>query len=268
MKIIMSLFAIVLALIAFDPNLSIAKDHGSSKGQSNSGQQNSGQQNSGMSNSGQQGSNFHGSDNNNMMKLGVGSNFSPPNKQPSNSGMNTNQNFSVKNKPEFKDSKEGHDDWRYRFDNGRWWFWGPGDRWMWYGDNGRWLDYGNAYVVRRPILENFSGAPIKIVNPAKNTVTLNYLLNGATYSIPPGYSQDLSEDRAWVIQFSRGADMDQAKYGLQSGVYTFANTNHGWELFRSDFPQTGAPLPPSAAPTNPTLAPSNPSTAPVNPPSQ
>ena len=57
--------------------------------------------------------------------------------------------------------------WRYRWDNGRWWFCGPDNRWMWYGDDGRWLNYGNAYVVHRPIVENFSGGPIKIVNPAR-----------------------------------------------------------------------------------------------------
>ena len=124
---------------------------------------------------------------------------------------------------------------------------------MWYGDDGRWLNYGNAYVVQRPILENFSGGPIKIVNPAKNGVTLNYTLDGNAFTIPPGYSQDLREDRAWVIQFSRGENLDQARYGLQSGVYTFARTDHGWELYRSEFPQTVAPQPPPpmAAPTNP-----------------
>jgi hypothetical protein len=253
MKFIMSSFAILLAMVAFGPNTASAKDPGSGKGQSNSGQQKNWQQNSG-----QQGSGLHVFDNSGI-KLGVGSNFSPP----GNVGikMNTHQNFDAKNKPEFSGMKEGHDDWRYRFDNGRWWFWGPGDRWMWYGDDGRWLDYGNAYVVRRPILENFSGGPIKIVNPTKNAVTLSYLLNGVVYSIPPGYSQDLSEDRAWLIQFSRGANLDQARYGLQSGVYTFTSTNNGWELFRSEFPQTTAPLPPTAAPTNPSVAP-------VNPPSQ
>jgi hypothetical protein len=266
MKFIMSSFAILLAMVAFGPNTASAKDPGSGKGQSNSGQQknwqqNSGQQFSGQMGSGQMGSGQKGSGqqvfSNKGINLGSGSNLSAP----SNMGMNTHKNYDIHNKPEFLDSKVGHDSWRYRWDNGRWWFWGPGDRWMWYSDDGRWLDYGNAYVVRRPILENFSGGPIKIVNPSKNAVTLNYMLNGNLYSIPPGYSQDLSEDRAWVIQFSRGANLDQARYGLQSGVYTFSNTNNGWELFRSEFPQMVAPSAPMAAPTNP-------SAVPVNPPSQ
>ena len=170
--------------------------------------------------------------------------------------MTPHQVFDAHNRPEFSGGKgEGRDSWRYRWDNGRWWFWGPDNRWMWYGDDGRWQNYGNAYVVQRPILENFSGGPIKIVNPAKNGVTLNYTLDGNAFTIPPGYSQDLREDRAWVIQFSRGANLDQARYGLQSGVYTFTRTDHGLELYRSEFPQTAAPTvapqPPKAAPTNP-----------------
>ena len=86
------------------------------------------------------------------------------------------------------------DSWRYRWDNGHWWYWGADNRWMWYGNDGRWLNYGTTYAVQRPIVENFSGGPIKIVNPARNGVTLSYLLNGATYTIPPGYSQELREE--------------------------------------------------------------------------
>jgi hypothetical protein len=121
---------------------------------------------------------------------------------------------------------------------------------MWYGDDGQWMDYradaysdaANAYVVARPILANslpeanFSGGPIKITNPAANNVTLSYTLDGTAYTIPPGYSQDLREDRAWVIQFSRGANLNPVQYGLQSGLYSFTSTNQGWELYRSELP--------------------------------
>jgi hypothetical protein len=57
-------------------------------------------------------------------------------------------------------------------------------------------------------LNNFSGGPIEINNPATNRDTLSYTLDGNAYTIPPGYSQNLSEDRAWVVQFSRGANLD------------------------------------------------------------
>jgi hypothetical protein len=130
---------------------------------------------------------------------------------------------------------------------------------MWYGDDGRWLDNGNAYVVQRPIVEGFSGGPIKIVNPAKNGVTLNYTLDGNAFTLPPGYSQELREDRAWVIEFSRGPNLDQTRYGLQSGLYTFSRTDHGLALDRGDFPKMVAPQPPKAAPQPPTAARTNPS---------
>ena len=155
------------------------------------------------------------------------------------------QVYDARNRPEFSGgSGEGRDSWRYCWDNGRWWFWGPDNRWMWYGDDDRWQNYGNAYVVQRPILEGFSGGPIRIVNPAKNGVTVNYTLDGNAFTIPPGYSQDLREDRAWVIEFSRGTNLDQTQYGLTSGVYTFARTDHGVELYRTEFTQAAAPQPP------------------------
>ena len=92
-------------------------------------------------------------------------------------------------------------------------------------------------VLVSPLPEaNFSGGAITITNPATNNVTLSYTLDGTAYTIPPGYSQELREDRAWVIQFSRGANLGQAEYGLQSGLYSFTSTDHGWELYRSELP--------------------------------
>ena len=35
------------------------------------------------------------------------------------------------------------DPWRYRLENGRWWYWTPQNQWMWYGDNG-WVAYDSA----------------------------------------------------------------------------------------------------------------------------
>ena len=36
------------------------------------------------------------------------------------------------------------DQWRYRWENGRWWYWTPQNRWMWYSDNGGWVNYDSA----------------------------------------------------------------------------------------------------------------------------
>ncbi len=181
-----------------------------------------------------------------------------------NQNMKSQQTFDSKKHPDFMSGSGTHDNWRYRWNNGRWWFWAPDNRWAWY-DDGRW-SYDNRYVVNRPIFENFSGGPIKITNPASNHVTLSYVLDGVAYSVPPGYSQELREDRPWVIQFSRGPNMDEARYALRSGRYTFASTGHGWELYRTEFQQSTAPVnPPSQAPVNPPANP--PSQAPISPPS-
>ena len=138
--------------------------------------------------------------------------------------------------------------------------WGGGG---WYG-NPYGYGYGShygyyqpvvPYVVERPILENpiFSGLPIKITNPATSGVTLSYTLNGVAYSIAPGHSQDLILDRSWVINFSRGRNFGEARYGLESGLYSFAPTDHGWELYHGTIAQPSvAPTPSNTPPMNPT----------------
>ena len=120
--------------------------------------------------------------------------------------------------------------------------------------------YGGVtpYVVERPIIEEqpaFSGLPIRITNPATNNVTLNYVLNDVTYSIPPGSSQDFLLDRSWVVSFNRGGNFGSARYGLEAGLYTFANTDHGWELFHGALPQPNVvQTPTDNLPMNPTPA--------------
>jgi hypothetical protein len=31
--------------------------------------------------------------------------------------------------------------WRYRWYEGRWWYWTPQNRWIWYSNDGRWVDF-------------------------------------------------------------------------------------------------------------------------------
>ncbi|MHB1037472.1 MAG: hypothetical protein ACYC35_18805 [Pirellulales bacterium] len=121
--------------------------------------------------------------------------------------------------------------------------------------------YGDAYLAERPILVNplpsevFSGEPIRIVNPASSRATLSYSLNGIVYRIQPGESQDLREDRAWVIEFNRGGNFGPAQYRLRPGVYSFSFSDHGWELYAGLLGPisagAGNPPPPSPAPVNP-----------------
>jgi hypothetical protein len=45
------------------------------------------------------------------------------------------------------------DSWRYRWYNGRWWYWTARNRWMWYGDDGHWIvfDANNPPpIIRAP----------------------------------------------------------------------------------------------------------------------
>ena len=236
MRLYMTSFAILLALVAFSPTQTMAKDpggggHGGGPGGHGGGE---GGNHSAAIHAGggaQVGDHPVGVGGNAGTNLGVRSTTGGSGGQAATS----HQVFDAHTRPEFSGGGgEGRDGWRYRWDNGRWLFWGADNRWMWYGDDGRWQYYGNTYVVQRPILNNFSGGRITIDNPATNKETVSYTLDGNAYTIPPGYSQDFSEDRAWVVQFSRGTNLDQARYGLQSGVYSFASTDHGWELYRSE----------------------------------
>jgi hypothetical protein len=229
----MTSVAILLALAAFSPTRTLAKEPSGNKakGHPSGGQQSVGQ---------------HGTGN-----PAAHHEASPNRGRTRDAGTNMHQNAGVHVNPQFSaggGAAAGPDHWRYRSDNGRWWYWTSQNRWMWYGDNGRWMDYNagvypgaaNAYAVERPVVQNapnFSGGPIRISNPATNQATLSYTLDGVAYTIAPGHSQDFREDRAWVIQFSRGANLDQAQYGLQSGVYSFTSTDRGWELYRSELPR-------------------------------
>ena len=135
-----------------------------------------------------------------------------------------------------------------------------------YGGNYGYYQPGTPYVVQRPIIENpiFSGLPIEITNPATSGVTLSYVLNDVTYSIPPGYSQNLTQDRSWVIGFSRGGNFGSARYGLEQGLYTFTNTDHGWELYHGAIAQSSVvQTPPNTLPMNRTPSAAMPMTPPA-----
>lgn len=267
----MTSFVILLAMIAFSPAQTMAKGPGDGGG-GGEGHGRSGEGHGGgggkhsdavhAGGGGQSGNPHVGVGGSTGVNLGVRSNPGGPGGR----GTMSHQVYDAHNRPEFSGGGwESLDNERYRWDNNRWWFWGADNRWMWYGNDGRWQPYGNAYVVQRPILQNFSGGPIKIDNPASNKETLSYTLDGNLYTIQPGYSQEFREDRAWVVQFSRGTNLDEARYGLQSGLYSFTSTDHGWELYRSEFPQTVAPQPSMVAPPPPTAALQPPMAAPTNP---
>jgi hypothetical protein len=248
MRLFRTSIAILLALVAFVPTSAMAKGPGGGQGQPGGGQQRGGRESIGQPTGGQK----------SIERQGTGDAATRDQAGPNlgrteDAGAGAPQNPGPLGHPQFSGGAGGAataDDWRYRSDNGRWWYYTPQNRWMLYGADGQWTGYradgyadpANAYTVQRPILANpaaeasFSGGPIRIVNPAANKATLNYTLDGVAYTIAPGYSQELREDRDWVIRFSRGASLEQAQYGLRSGLYSFTSTEHGWELYRTELP--------------------------------
>lgn len=220
--------AVILAMVAFHPNMALAKDGGGHGGGGGSG----GSHASTMS---QPSGNYH-----------------------SGSGMGQWQG------EHHGTWDQGHGDWDHSHG-----YWYGGSWYPWYGYGyRRWYpgygygygDYGysgypsESYSVSRPI-ENFSGGPIRITNPPNSGVTLNYTLNGTPYSIAPGSAQTFSEDRSWVIDFNRGGNGGFAQYQLHVGVYSFAATDHGWELYRQPDTQMGSGAPGGPANNPPPPAP-------------
>jgi hypothetical protein len=66
-------------------------------------------------------------------------------------------------------------DWRYRWYNGRWWYWTAENHWMWYGENGQWVDYDPHH----PPLPVPSQSPIYAAGP--------YAPGPVLYAQPPRY---------------------------------------------------------------------------------
>jgi hypothetical protein len=70
--------------------------------------------------------------------------------QNGNSAIHNDANHSMvygPNNHPFYGSDHGQgNDWRYRYDNGRWWYWGALGAWSYWND-GRWVDYGTPYTT-------------------------------------------------------------------------------------------------------------------------
>lgn len=74
---------------------------------------------------------------------------------------------------------------------------------------------------------------ILIVNPADSGGDVNYVLNGSSYSIRPGQTQSLDNDRLWTIDFASGGPRGPVRYSLSPGQFKFVVKETGWELVRS-----------------------------------
>jgi len=84
-----------------------------------------------------------------------------------------------------------------------------------------------------PILRSGSGGDIVIENLNENGTAINYSLNGNNYTIQPGQTQRITNDRQWVVEFDRGTGQGTGRYTLSEGRFKFKSTDQGWELVRA-----------------------------------
>ncbi len=74
---------------------------------------------------------------------------------------------------------------------------------------------------------------VLITNPADSGGDVNYVLNGNNYSIQPGQTQSLDNDRVWTIEFASGGPRGGVRYSLSPGQFKFVVKESGWELVRA-----------------------------------
>ncbi len=75
-------------------------------------------------------------------------------------------------------------------------------------------------------------ADITLINPKTNGATLRYTLSGVSYSLKPGYTQQVHQQ--CVITFDRGGSSGVVSYTLSEGTYRFQPSEGAWELFQTD----------------------------------
>ena len=78
-------------------------------------------------------------------------------------------------------------------------------------------------------------ADIRLLNPAKNGVTLRFRLDGgAVQTLPAGTSIVLTQPS--VLSSSRGEAAGWASHQLTDGTYRFTSANGAWDLTHDEGP--------------------------------
>jgi len=85
-----------------------------------------------------------------------------------------------------------------------------------------------------PVREEAAELMLVLVNPRDGDGTIRYLVNGYSFSMPPGHSQRLPANRPWKIHFHRGGELGNIEMVLQDGVYEFHAGDAGWDLSAVD----------------------------------
>jgi hypothetical protein len=117
--------------------------------------------------------------------------------------------------------------WRYRFHNGEWWYWTPGNYWMYYRGS-RWVPY-DAVIYRRPVIVNrgpyyYRGGPY-------------YYRDGYRYGYwGPGYSYYRPGYRYWDGYRYRPGYSYYRGPGYGYGPYRYGYGRYGYNPYYSRDP--------------------------------
>jgi hypothetical protein len=91
--------------------------------------------------------------------------------------------------------------WRFRFDNGRWWYWSPENRWSYY-DNNNWTEYQGGQGYTANYAPDMSGGTGDCTTPAGGYGALpNADQNGYVTGLDPRYRFDNGQ---WYYQTDNG----------------------------------------------------------------
>lgn len=99
----------------------------------------------------------------------------------------------------------------------------------------------NNVTPNAPVMRSGSGGDVIIENSADNGTALNYSLNGHDYTIQPGQTQRITNDRNWIVEFDRGSGQGTGRYTLSEGRFKFKSTDSGWDLVRAASQSDSAP---------------------------
>lgn len=127
---------------------------------------------------------------------------------------------------------------------GKWWghpwgkgMFGPG----YYGSHfAGYYDYGPAYASPSyglPPANVLPAAPMRVAieNPLGNGVRIQFVIDGQAGSLEPGQRIEIGQLNPQVVEFDRGGQFGVARYGLAEGIYTFAATPQGIELYHGEY---------------------------------
>jgi hypothetical protein len=72
-----------------------------------------------------------------------------------------------------------------------------------------------------------------IVNPATNSASVRFVVNGDVLELKPGERRTLTGGDSWVVRFHRGGEFGAAYEPIYDGTHQFVIGPRGWSLERA-----------------------------------